>query len=40
MYTRRALENYSNHIDFVINPLSNQAIEKYGHTWYYLIRKG
>lgn len=34
------LEDYSNNIDFVINPLTNIPIEKYGHTWYYLIRKG
>ncbi len=32
--------DYSHFFDIVINPLTNQPIEKYGHAWYYLIRKG
>ncbi len=34
------LEDYSHQVDYVLNPKSNQPIEKYGHTWYYLIRNG
>ena len=34
------LEDYSNNIDFVRNPLNNKPMEKYGDTWYYLIRNG
>lgn len=37
---RNVLEDYSNHVDFVLNPKTKQPIEKYGHTWYYLIRNG
>lgn len=34
------LEDYTHSIDYVLNPKTNQPIEKYGHAWYYLIRNG
>lgn len=37
---RRHLEDYSNNMDFILNPNTNQPIEKYGPTWFYLLRKG